>query len=144
MILESIVPPEHLKLMRDNCQGFIDALDAEMTAKGVERSGLNARGKRYFAANCYQKTPELGKFIFSDLMAELCRATLGDEAYLFWDQYVVKGVDKDSAFSWHQDSGYVNLNCPMYLTCWIPLDDITIENGAVFLLPYSEPAFARS
>ena len=138
MILENIVPDEHLQLLRDNCQGFIDATDAEMAAKGVERVGINAKGKRYFVANCYKKAPELGRFIFSELMAEICRATLGGEALLFWDQYVVKGTDKDSSFSWHQDAGYVHLDCPMYLTCWIALDDVTLENGTVYLLPYSQ------
>jgi ectoine hydroxylase-related dioxygenase (phytanoyl-CoA dioxygenase family) len=70
-------------------------------------------------------------------MADICRATIGDTAYLFHDQYVVKGADKESAFSWHQDSGYVHHECPMYLTCWVTLDDVTLENGTVFLLPYS-------
>ena len=63
---------------------------------------------------------------------------MGGDALLFWDQYVVKGTDKDSSFSWHQDSGYVHLDCPMYLTCWVPLDDVAIENGTVYLLPYSQ------
>ena len=138
MILEKIVPNEHLQLLRDNCQSFIDATDAEMTAKGVDRLGISAKGKRYFVANCYKKAPELGRFIFSELMAEVCRATLGGEAFLFWDQYVVKGPDKDSSFSWHQDSGYVHLDSPMYVTCWITLDDVTLENGTVYFLPYSQ------
>ncbi len=137
-VLERCVPREHLDLMRDNCQGFIDAADADMAGKGVDRLGLNAKGKRYFVHNCYQKAPVLGEFIFSDLMAEICRATIGGEANLFWDQYVVKGADKDSSFSWHQDSGYVHLDCPMYVTCWVTLDDVTLENGTVYLLPYSE------
>ena len=40
-------------------------------------------------------------------MADVCRATLGDTAYLFWEQYVVKGAEAGMKFSWHQDSGYV-------------------------------------
>ena len=137
-VLKNVVPVGHLELLRDHCQEFIDDADAEMDAKGVTRSGLDAKGKRYFVANCYQKKPVMGRFIFSELMAEICRATIGAEAYLFWDQYVVKGADKDSAFSWHQDSGYVHHECPMYLTCWVTLDDVTLENGTVFLLPYSQ------
>jgi ectoine hydroxylase-related dioxygenase (phytanoyl-CoA dioxygenase family) len=137
MILERCVPEEHLELLRSSCQGLIDEVDAEMDAKGVERLGINAKGKRYFIQG-YKKVPALGRFIFSDLMAEVCRATLGDEAYLFWDQYVVKSTDKDSSFSWHQDSGYVHHECPMYLTCWVPLDDVNLENGTVSLLPYSQ------
>ena len=109
-----------------------------MDAEGVTRSGLNSKGKRYFAHDCYLQKPSMGTFIFSELMADICRATMGDNAYLFWNQYVVKGADKDSAFSWHQDSGYVNHECPMYLTCWVTLDDVTLENGTVFLLPYSQ------
>jgi len=137
-ILESCVPEEHLKILQDNCQAFIDAADAEMIAKGVDRIGLSARGKRYFNAYCYEKSAILGEFIFSDLMADICRATIGGEANLFWDQYVVKGPDKDSSFSWHQDSGYVHIKCPMYVTCWVTLDDVTLENGTVYLLPYSK------
>jgi len=137
-ILERCVSPEQLELLRDNCQEFIEAFDAEMDAKGVDRIGITAKGKRYFAYNCYKKKPVMGRFIFSDLMAQVCRAALGDEVYLFWDQYVVKGADKDSSFAWHQDSGYVNHECPMYLTCWVTLDDVTLENGTVYLLPYSQ------
>ena len=137
-ILESCLPPEHLELLRDRCQAFIDAEDAELTAMGVDRVRLSARGKRYFAGDCYKRDPSIGRFIFSDLMADVCRATIGVEAFLFCDQYVVKGADRDSAFSWHQDSGYVHNECPMYLTCWITLDDVNLENGTVFLLPYSQ------
>lgn len=137
-ILKGVIPPDMLEMLRGNCQGFIDELDAEMDAKGVDRLGISAKGKRYFPNTCYKKKPELGQFIFSDLMADVTRAALGDEVYLFWDQYVVKGTDKDSAFGWHQDSGYVHLECPMYLTCWVTLDDVSLENGTVFLLPYSQ------
>ena len=137
-ILKSCVPAEHLQMLRDNCQGFIDEMDAEMDAKGVDRIGISARGKRYFANNCYPQKPSMGRFVFSELMAQICRATIGDEAYLFWNQYVVKGTDKDSSFAWHQDSGYVHHDCPMYLTCWVTLDDVTLENGTVYLLPYTQ------
>jgi ectoine hydroxylase-related dioxygenase (phytanoyl-CoA dioxygenase family) len=137
-VLESCVPEEHLELMRANCQQGMDESDAEMDKQGVSRLGLNVRGKRYFNAFCYKKTPALGEFVFSPLMAEICKATIGDEANLYWDQYVVKGTDTANSFSWHQDSGYVNIDCPLYLTCWVTLDDVTIENGTVYLLPYSQ------
>jgi len=137
-VIESCVPPEHLEILRENCQFFIDEVNAEMDAKGVDRISINARGKRYFRSLCYQKKPIMGRFIFSDLMADICRATIGDNVFLFHDQYVVKGPDKDSAFSWHQDSGYVHHECPMYLSCWVTLDDVSLENGTVYVLPYTQ------
>ena len=32
-------------------------------------------------------------------MTEICRATLGDEAYFFFDQFVVKGAEKGAKFA---------------------------------------------
>lgn len=137
-VLENVLPPEHLELLRGHCQQFIDEANAKMDENGTDTLGISHRNKRYFVGYCYQKAPALGEFIFSELMAEVCRATLGENAALFFDQYVVKAADPDSHFSWHQDSGYVHLDCPEYLTCWITLDDVSEENGTVYVLPYDE------
>lgn len=136
-IVERALSPEQLELLRGVAQYSVDKADAAMDAAGVDRLGLNSRGKRYFSHLIYQDKPQLRSFLFSDLMAQICRATLGEQAYLFWEQYVIKAGDPDTTFSWHQDSGYVHENHAPYLTCWIALDDVTEENGSVYLLPYS-------
>ena len=135
-LLKGVVPAAHLALLREVCMQFIAAHDAEMDAAGVTQQGINIRGNRYFIANRHKGT-RLAEFIYSDLMAEVCRATLGDNAYLFWEQFVVKGPEKGSKFSWHQDSAYVGTPHRPYLTCWVTLDDVTEANGTVYLLPYS-------
>jgi ectoine hydroxylase-related dioxygenase (phytanoyl-CoA dioxygenase family) len=76
-------------------------------------------------------------FLFSELMAEVVRATLGETACLFNEQYVVKSAEKGLKFGWHQDSGFVAYPHWPYLSCWCALDDVTVENGTVYLLPYS-------
>lgn len=139
-ILDRVLTDEQLHLLRGVAQYAMDAADAAMDAEGVDRLGINVRGKRYFSHMIYKDRPELRQFLFSDLMAEICRATLGPKAYLFWEQYVIKAGDRgDDAtkFSWHQDSGYVHEDHAPYVTCWIALDDVTEENGSVYLLPYS-------
>lgn len=136
-VLEGILSDEQLALLRGGAQFAMDRADSEMNAAGVDRMGINARGKRYFSAMTYRQRPELKDFLFSGLMAEICRATIGAEAFLFWEQYVIKGADPDTAFAWHQDSGYVHEDATPYLTCWIALDEVTEENGSVYLLPYS-------
>lgn len=136
-MLPGVLSPEHLQILRDKAQFFIDRQDRLFDEKGVDVLGINHRNKRYFVHNCVRDQPQIGEFVFSELMAEVCRATLGDHAYLFWDQYVIKCADKGMKFSWHQDSGYVHPKANPYLTCWITLDDVTEENGTVYLLPYS-------
>ncbi|MGH2543708.1 MAG: phytanoyl-CoA dioxygenase family protein, partial [Ardenticatenaceae bacterium] len=75
-------------------------------------------------------------FLFSDLMAEIVRATLGDTSYLFVEQYVVKAAEVGMTFSWHQDSGFVPSEHKPYVSCWCALDDMTEENGTIYVLPY--------
>ena len=136
-VLERAIGEQDLELLRSGGQFAMDRLDREMDKAGVDRIGINAKGKRYFSNMVYQERPELRRFLFGATMAEICRAVLGDEAYLFWEQYVIKAADPDTSFAWHQDSGYVHENHAPYLTCWIALDDVTEENGSVYLLPYS-------
>ena len=138
-ILEQVIPEDHLQLLRGECQRFIDLKNEEMDREGTDVIGINHRDKRYFLSNCFRTEPRLKEFLFSDLMSQICRVTLGDDAYLFWEQYVVKGADTGMKFSWHQDSGYVGYpDHKPYLTCWCALDDMSEENGTVHVLPFSQ------
>jgi ectoine hydroxylase-related dioxygenase (phytanoyl-CoA dioxygenase family) len=138
MILERAIPEHYLELLRGQCQEAIEQMDARMDAEGADTLGINHRGSRYFVSNCFKEQPLLREFLFSELMADVCRATLGDNAYLFWEQYVIKGAETGMKFSWHQDSGYVNYpDHKPYLTCWCALDDMSEANGTVHLLPFS-------
>lgn len=136
-VLESVVGDSHLQLLRDKVMQSIARIDAEMDARGVEKLGINHKGSRYFAGGYSEDDQELGDFIFSDLMADITRATLGENVFLFFEQYVVKAAEKGGSFSYHQDSGYVgHRNHQPYLTCWVTLDDVSEENGTIHVLPY--------
>ncbi len=127
---------EALELLRRECDAFVAREDARMDAAGVDTLGISHRGRRYFANECQRVAPQLRSVLFSPVMAAVCRATLGDDAYFFFDQYVVKGPEGGVRFPGIRISGYVVGNggppdhAP-YLTCWCPLDDATEENGTV-------------
>lgn len=141
-VFPGILAGEHLELLRAECDAFVAREDARMDEAGVDTIGISHRGKRYFANECQRVVPQLRNVLFSPEMADVCRTTLGDTVYFFFDQYVVKGPEGGMPFSWHQDSGYVVGNggppdhAP-YLTCWCPLDDANEENGTVRLIPGS-------
>lgn len=135
-VLENIIPAHHLEMLRSECARYIDMIEAEMDRQGVETIGINHRNRRYFISNRYKESPYIASFIFSEVMADICRATLGPDAYLFHEQYVVKAAEKGMKFGWHQDSGYVGHPHRQYLSCWCTLDDVTVENGTVYMLPY--------
>lgn len=135
-ILEGVIPPAHLEILRSACQKGTDAIEARMDEQKTDVMGLNVRGSRYFVSGMNKLYPEVREFAFSPLMADVCHATLGPDAFLFYEQYVVKAAEKGMKFSWHQDSGYVGYPHHPYLTCWCTLDDVTVENGTVNILPY--------
>jgi ectoine hydroxylase-related dioxygenase (phytanoyl-CoA dioxygenase family) len=138
-ILDSVIPADELAFLREQCDSLVREQETEMDRQGTNVLNLSRRNSRYFVFLAYKERPELARFIFSDLMAEICRATIGDTAMLFWEQFVVKGTDPaGAAFGWHQDSGYVDNEHKPYVNCWVPLDDVSEENGTLYILPYSK------
>lgn len=136
-IIERAICEEHLQILRDSCDRLIELMHEEMDRLGTDHIHISHRGKRYHIAKKYDQAPRLSEYVFSDLMAEVCRATIGETAYLFYDQYVAKAAEQGIKFSWHQDSGYLGFLHRPYVTVWAAVDDMTLENGTAYVLPYS-------
>jgi ectoine hydroxylase-related dioxygenase (phytanoyl-CoA dioxygenase family) len=135
-VLEDAVAADSLEVLRAECERFMGERDAEMDAAGTDVMGLDRRGLRYFVNDCSTRSQPLRKFLLGKTMYDVCRATVGGDAYLFNDQFVVKGTDGETSFSWHQDGGYIPYEHSQYVTCWIALDDVDEANGTVYVLPY--------
>ena len=141
-ILRNVIDPDMLEMLQMECGYFIGYTDAWMENKDIEVMGITHKGKRYFISNRYRKSTEMHRFLFGELMREITTSFLGPNAYLFVEQWVVKGAEQGMKFAWHQDSGYVKFIDPSnvhkpYLTCWCALDDMSPENGTISVLPHS-------
>lgn len=137
-VLPGAIHPDHLKLLQRVSGKAIAEMDAEMERKNTTVLGINHKGKRYFVGQSWRSHPELGEFLFSDLMATIAQITLGQTAYLHNDQYVVKCEKEGMKFSWHQDGAYVFSRIgehPECITCWCALDDVNEANGTIYILP---------
>lgn len=143
VILRDVISPEMIKKIQGECERFIREKDAEMDAKGVEVDEINHKGKRYFIAMKNKSSQAMQELLFGKEMEQITRSILGENVYLFLEQFVVKAADKGMKFSWHQDSGYLSFDHKPYLSCWLPLDDVTEENGTVYLLPYGEAGTSK-
>jgi ectoine hydroxylase-related dioxygenase (phytanoyl-CoA dioxygenase family) len=135
-VISNALAPTELATLRSECGRLVDERDAEMTRLGVDTIDLCHRGRRYFL-HAYATSDAVRRFLFSDRMAELAQAVLGADVYLFNEQYVIKAPEQGMSFSWHQDSGFIPYPHRPYLTCWIPLDDVSEVNGTVHVLPFS-------
>lgn len=64
---------------------------------------------------------------------------LDDKPVRFWhDQLFCKPARHGGVVAWHQDYSYWTRTVPMqHLTCWVGLDDATVENGCLYYVPGS-------
>jgi ectoine hydroxylase-related dioxygenase (phytanoyl-CoA dioxygenase family) len=65
---------------------------------------------------------------------------LGDHGVRFWhDQLFCKPALHGGVVAWHQDYSYWTRTAPLqHLTCWVGLDDATVDNGCLYYVPYSQ------
>lgn len=67
---------------------------------------------------------------------DLVESLIGPDIKLYGSQCFMKppgGVEKP----YHQDSAYFTIEPRNLVTCWIALDDVTVENGCLWVIPGS-------
>jgi len=64
---------------------------------------------------------------------------LGDRSVRFWhDQLFCKPAQHGGVVAWHQDYSYWTRTIAMqHLTCWVGMDDATLDNGCLHYIPKS-------
>ncbi|MGG1515378.1 phytanoyl-CoA dioxygenase family protein [Paenibacillus oryzisoli] len=128
---DNLFTPEEM----DRVCTIIDEFDAES-----ERQ-LNAKGAQFnsipkqinFTSGLNFMHPDLQRFIADDRFVDITTSILGPDIRLYWDQSVYKRPEADRDFPWHQDNGYVPTEPVHYVTCWLALEDATIENGCIWI-----------
>jgi ectoine hydroxylase-related dioxygenase (phytanoyl-CoA dioxygenase family) len=144
VVLERVLPPDLLAALRAEADHALAWHEGEIAAqKTVDR--LNYVGEHYFIPGRSRERAALAAFLRSALMVELARTLLGPEAYLFIELFVLKMPRNRVPFGWHQDHGYVDAygfgHYAPNLSLWTALDDVTAENGALEVLPFTARRF---
>ncbi len=68
---------------------------------------------------------------------DVVEALIGPNIRLYTDQTFVKPAHHGSEVPFHQDSAYWPAAEPKLLSCWLAIDDATVENGCVRMIPGS-------
>ncbi len=140
-LLPNALGAADLALLREECgRGLTEArtrIDDQLRAEGGGAERRAFLENMHFYTTPEARWPGMECFWHGDAMAAITRAVLGDEVFLFYEQFVVKTAERGASFAWHQDSGYVGHPHTPYLTIWIALDDVSEANGTVRILPHS-------
>jgi ectoine hydroxylase-related dioxygenase (phytanoyl-CoA dioxygenase family) len=85
-----------------------------------------------FLFNLWERDERFWKIDSNPVIAGLARQLLGSkEVVLMEDGAVIKKPVVGGKLSWHQDYAYWPLASPGAVTCWIALDDVSADNGAM-------------
>ena len=106
-------------------------LELEPGANGV-RSARTVRKINH----CAEHDAVFMRYAKLDRILDIVEAIVGPDIKLFDSQLFMKppgGVEKP----YHQDSPYFPIDPMTLVTCWIALDDVTIENGCLWVVPGS-------
>jgi hypothetical protein len=136
---QGAIAPEQLQALQQESDGLLGALDEEMEQSGGT-AGVNRGDRRYFVGGPHRQSPIMSAFAFGELMARICRALLGDSAFLWRDLLVAKRDEGTPRLAWHQESGYVAGDHAPFVNCLCVLDDIDRKSGAFYLLPLDRAA----
>lgn len=87
----------------------------------------------FHALGGWRVTPGFHDVLWNPAFLMAASQLLGDKPVRFWhDQLFYKPAKKGGVVAWHQDYSYWTRTKPMeHITCWIALDDATIENGCL-------------
>jgi ectoine hydroxylase-related dioxygenase (phytanoyl-CoA dioxygenase family) len=87
-----------------------------------------------FLFNLWERDERFWKIDANPVIAGMARQLMGSkEVVLLEDGAIIKKPVVGGKLAWHQDYAYWPLATPGAVTCWIALDDVGPENGAMMV-----------
>ena len=77
------------------------------------------------------------QLLFNDRILDIAEDLIGPNLQLFHDQALFKPARHGGSVFWHQDNAYWKCIPAHLVSCWLTLDDVNVENGAMHLMPGS-------
>lgn len=120
-----------------------DAEAAEFTY-GHDRGGERVRKAITQYVNMWKREPAFEAVVRHPVLTEVARRLLDSDTLQLWhDQVISKPPDDNDDFHFHQDFYFWPLRPPQLVSCWLALDDATVDNGCMHVIPGShvDPRF---
>ena len=134
-VLENAIDPAVIVRVRDAIDPFEAKAEEFLRSRPDGRMGIAQADGITFTVHLVRLSSVLRDFSASRTFQDLCHDLIGPDVRLYWDQAVYKKPEYPKPFPWHQDNGYTYVEPQAYLTCWIALNDATLDNGCPWVIP---------
>ena len=138
--VKTLIPPSELETLRQRMdmisEGRVPAFPAEMIEYEPVAAGSIATPPVRKINQCAERDDVFMAHAANPRILDIIESLIGPDIKLFGSQCFMKppgGIPKP----YHQDSAYFNIEPRELVTCWTALDDATIDNGCLWVIPGS-------
>ena len=140
LVVENLLSPSQVEELKEHTKQIADgrlpfpreSLEWE-PGTATENRGMMTLRK---INSCANHDPFFVEHASKPAILDVIESLLGSDIKLFGDQAFIKppgGTEK----TYHQDSAYFAIEPKAIITCWVALDDVTKENGCLWVIPGS-------
>ncbi|PPL02734.1 phytanoyl-CoA dioxygenase family protein [Parapedobacter indicus] len=141
LVIENLISQDQIKTYRDIYNRFLNG-EIE-TGKNRVDLGVGL-GKNTQVENITQImwpcdfVPELLDMEYHQRALSMSKALFGNDMELDFDMLINKAPGTNTPTPWHQDAAYwITLPDKRAVSCWLALDEATIDNGCMWYVPKS-------
>jgi ectoine hydroxylase-related dioxygenase (phytanoyl-CoA dioxygenase family) len=134
-VLENVFSIAEMEAVAASIEEYEKRANEQLKADGD--SGISRANEITFNSHLAENDPAIREFVTRPEWVEITTKLLGPDVDLYWNQSVFKYPEGERVFPWHQDDAYTPVTPAPYLTCWLALNDATLENGCISVLPGS-------
>ncbi len=139
---EGLFPADRMYSLCDQIEDITHRHETDMKTRGGSE-GISRVDEIVFTAHLAEQNEAILAFCRDPHLAKIVQELLGKDTDLYWNQSVYKKPDGEREFPWHQDDGYTPVVPSPYLTVWLAINDATLENGCIHVIPGSHQGGLR-
>lgn len=135
-----VLSDEQLDRLRAQCDGILDGrIDYPDELRGVANAKVKGNPQLRKITNLFRHDPVFAEVISNSAISSLAHDLMEGPVRVWEDQSIAKAPgDEFGVVAWHQDYTYWDHVGPSELaTCWIALDDATVANACMHVIPGS-------
>jgi phytanoyl-CoA hydroxylase len=143
VVVEDLVPPDVLRTIRGHVEELIHEAEAGHAIKGTATTEADVAVAKAPLRKIFETCHEdelMRSFAKSDFLLDIARGLTGDAEHLllYSDQLMLKPAFHGSEKPSHQDNSYFRVTPHDFgVTCWMAIDDATVDNGCMHYIPRS-------
>ena len=138
--LDNVLDSAEVEVLRD-------ALARAVEDKKKYNLNLGPRSDEGYAkvflqmVNLWERYPVIEEYVHNRRVAEIARRFTRSSFVRLWhDQALIKYPKESKPTAWHQDTVYWPMNEAGGLSCWMALDEVTVDRGCMWFIPGSHKA----